>query len=59
MVRNDLLNRAPADFKTLLNELSARLTTEELTDLNRRVSLDKEDARTAAGAWLKAKGLVK
>lgn len=59
VVRNDLLNRAPSDFRTLLNGVSAKLTTEELTGLNKQVDLDRKDAKEVAAAWLKAKGLVR
>jgi osmoprotectant transport system substrate-binding protein len=59
IVRNDLLTKAPADFKTLLNGVTPKITTEELTGLNRKVGIDKQDARAVAGAWLKSKALVK
>jgi osmoprotectant transport system substrate-binding protein len=59
VVRNDLVSKAPADFKTLLNGVSAKLTTEELTELNRKVGIDKQDPKAAAAAWLKTKGLVR
>lgn len=59
VVRTDLLNRAAADFKTLVNGVTGKVTTEELTGLNKQVGLDKRDAKEVAGAWLKAKGLVK
>jgi osmoprotectant transport system substrate-binding protein len=59
IVRNDLLTKAPADFKTLLNGVTPKITTEELTGLNRKVGIDKQDARAVAGAWLKTKALVK
>jgi osmoprotectant transport system substrate-binding protein len=59
VVRDDLLAKAPADFRSLLDGVSAKITTEEITTLNRRVGLDKADPRAVAGAWLKKKGLVK
>lgn len=59
VVRNDLLSKAPSDFKTLLNNISKQLTTEEVTGLNLKVGLNKEDPNKVAAAWLKAKGLVK
>lgn len=58
VVRNDLLSKAP-EIKTLLNGVAPKVTTEELTGLNRKVQLDKQDAKAVAGAWLKTKGLVK
>jgi len=59
VVRNDLLDRAPADFKALINGVTAKITTEEITDLNRQVGVDKQDPKAVAAAWLRQKGLVK
>ncbi|HEU0168295.1 MAG TPA: ABC transporter substrate-binding protein [Chloroflexota bacterium] len=59
VVRNQLLNSAPPDFKTTLNGVSAKLTTANLTDMNKQVSIDKKDPKDVAGAFLKAQGLVK
>ena len=59
VVRDDLLAKAPADFRSLLDGVTAKITTEEITALNRKVGLDKQDPRAVAGAWLKQKGLVK
>lgn len=59
VVRTDLLASAPAGFQSLLNAVTAQITTEEITGLNRRVGLDKQDPKAVAGAWLKQKGLVK
>jgi osmoprotectant transport system substrate-binding protein len=41
-----------------LNAISAELTTEELTELNRRVRFDGEDPEDVADAWLEEKGLL-
>jgi osmoprotectant transport system substrate-binding protein len=59
VVRTEILNKAPGDFKTLINGISAKLTTEEVTGLNKQVGVDKQDPKTVAGQWLKQKGLVK
>ena len=59
VVRNDLVSKAPADFKTTLNGVSAKLTTANLTDLDKQVGVDKKDAKDVAAAWLKSNGLVK
>ena len=59
VVRNDLLSKAPEDFRTLVAGVTAKITTEEITGLNRKVGLDKEDPKTVAATWLKQKGLVK
>jgi osmoprotectant transport system substrate-binding protein len=58
LVRSDVLNESPADLKTLINGVTAKLTTDELTALNKQVQIDKQAEKTVAGAWLKAKGLV-
>jgi len=59
VVRNDLLSKAPPDFKTLLDGVSAKLTTEKLTMLNKEVGVDRKEPRDVAAAWLKAEGLVR
>jgi polyisoprenoid-binding protein YceI len=46
------------DVTTLIDGVSARLTTDELAGLNKQVGVDKQDPRTVAAAWLKGKGLV-
>ena len=46
--------------KQALNSVSSILTTDDLINLNRAVSgSQKQDAKTAAAAWLKDKGIVK
>jgi osmoprotectant transport system substrate-binding protein len=59
VVRDELLNRAPADFKTTINGVTAKLTTAELTGLNKQMEIDRKDAKDAAAAWLKAQGLTR
>jgi len=59
VVRDDLLSKAPADFKTLINGVSAKVTTQELTELNKQVGVDRKEPKDVAAAWLKAQGLVK
>ena len=59
VVRNDLLDRALADFRGLINGVTTRVTTEELTGLNRQVGLDRKEARDVARDWLRAQGLVR
>ena len=39
-------------LERLLNETSAKITTDDLTELNQKVSVDKEDAATVAQAWV-------
>lgn len=58
VVRNDLLTAAPDDFKTTLNAVSLKLTTDELTKLNVRVSVNQEAIKDVAKQWLADQGLV-
>jgi len=55
LVRLDLLARAPNDFTTVINRVSAMLTTRELTTLAKWVDIDRREPRDAAGAWLREK----
>jgi osmoprotectant transport system substrate-binding protein len=41
-----------------LDGVQKALTTEELTTLNKKVDVDKEDANDVAAEWLKSKGLA-
>jgi osmoprotectant transport system substrate-binding protein len=59
VVRNDLLAKAPSDFKSLINSIAAKLTTAELTAMNKQNDVDKTDPKAIAAAWLKKMGLVK
>jgi len=58
VVRNDLLDAAPDDFETILNDVSAKLTTDELTKLNVQVSVNQESIEDVAAQWLSDQGLV-
>jgi osmoprotectant transport system substrate-binding protein len=55
-----LVNPATANdtVKTALNAVSAKLTTQDLLDMNTKMSVDKEDADTVAKDWLKKAGLA-
>ena len=58
IVRDDVLaNEGPA-FKTTVDSIAPKLTTAELTNLNKQVGVDKKDPKTVAAAWLKKEGLV-
>jgi osmoprotectant transport system substrate-binding protein len=48
---------ADTELIDLLNQASAALTTEKLTDLNRRYDVDKDDAEDIAADFLKGEGL--
>ena len=58
VVRNQILTQG-ADAKTLLNSVTAKLTTADLTDMNKQVGIDHKDAKDVAKAYLQSKQLVK
>jgi osmoprotectant transport system substrate-binding protein len=58
VVRQAFLDSAGAEFEQAVNKLTAAITTEEITKLNAKVDLDKEEPADVAGEWLKEKGLV-
>lgn len=45
-------------FASLVDEISTTMTTEDLTEMNRRFDIDKEDADTVAIDWLTENGLL-
>ncbi|MFC5746843.1 ABC transporter substrate-binding protein [Actinomadura rugatobispora] len=47
-----------ATGREALNAISAKLTTQDLLDMMKRVSIDKADQETVAKDWLKKAGLV-
>jgi osmoprotectant transport system substrate-binding protein len=47
-----------ADFADLTNQVSAKITTEDLTDLNKQVDVDKKDPDAVAKQWVADSGLV-
>ena len=55
VVSNDVLND---EITELLNAVSAELTTENITELNGRVEIDKEDPETVATDFLTEAGLL-
>jgi osmoprotectant transport system substrate-binding protein len=59
VMRNDLVSKAPADLKTILSGVTLKMSTRDLTDLNRQVGVDRKDPKDVASAWLKAQGLTK
>jgi osmoprotectant transport system substrate-binding protein len=59
VVRNDYLSKAGDAFKTLINSIAPKLTTAELTAMNKQVEVDKMDPKDVAKAWLKKVGLIK
>jgi osmoprotectant transport system substrate-binding protein len=57
VVRNQILTQG-ADAKTLLNSVTSKLTTADLTDMNKQVGIDHKDAKDVAKAYLTSKGLM-
>jgi osmoprotectant transport system substrate-binding protein len=60
LVRNDYLAKVAdkSGFEKLLNDVSAKMTTDELLKLNSQFVFDKKDVAVIAKAWLQANGLV-
>jgi osmoprotectant transport system substrate-binding protein len=57
VVRNQILQQG-SDAKTLLNSVTAKLTTADLTDMNKQVGIDHKDASAVAKAYLQSKQLL-
>lgn len=55
LIRSEVLTD---DVETVLNELSAAITTEDLIELNRRVEVDQEDPADVAQSFLEEAGLL-
>lgn len=55
VIRSEALTDEIAE---ILDAVSAELTTEELTELNRRVDVDKDDPEQVAQEWLADKGFT-
>ena len=49
--------KATPGVTAAVNAVSAKLTTDQLVQLNKEVSIDKQDPQAAADAWLKTEGL--
>lgn len=52
IVRDELIDAYGDDFVDRVNEISAELTTDGLTELNRQFSIDTRDAEDIAADWL-------
>jgi osmoprotectant transport system substrate-binding protein len=59
VVRQDILDKAGGTFSTRINDISKKITTEKLTVLNGKVSIDKKDPAEVAKEFLKAEGLIR
>jgi osmoprotectant transport system substrate-binding protein len=58
VVRQDLLDAAPADFAETLNAVSEKLTTESLTKMGVAVAVDHDNPEDVARQFLEDNGLV-
>jgi osmoprotectant transport system substrate-binding protein len=59
LVRNDLLAKVDqASFEKVLNDVSAKMTTDALTKLNAEFVFDKKDIAVIAKEWLTANGMA-
>jgi osmoprotectant transport system substrate-binding protein len=58
MVRAELLRRFGDDFRRVVESVSRRLTTEDLVELNRLVTVEGRGPGAVAGDWLAAHGIV-
>lgn len=55
---DEVVDAYGGELSTVVDAVSAALTTEELTELNRQFDIDKLDAADVAAEWLAAEGLV-
>lgn len=58
VVRQEILDAYGSDFEDLINEVSDKITTEELTEMNRRFGQDAIAADVIAREWLEANGFI-
>jgi osmoprotectant transport system substrate-binding protein len=59
VVRNEYLAKAGDEFKRIVNSIAPKLTTAELTGMNKLVEVDKKDPKDVARDWLKKQGLIR
>ena len=52
VLTQELVDAYGDDLTSVLDDISAELTTEDLTELNRRFDVDREDAEAIAESWL-------
>jgi osmoprotectant transport system substrate-binding protein len=58
VVREEIVEAHGVEFEEFVNSITSKLTTEGLTELNKRVDIDKEDADDVAAEWLSDNGLA-
>ena len=57
IVRSETLKKNPA-IANLMKPVAAKLTTDEITKLNKQVEIDKQNVNDVAKAWLTANGFL-
>lgn len=57
-IRTDVLDAYGGELKDLLEQVAKALTTEDLTELNKRADLDQEAPEVLAKEWLTANGFL-
>ncbi|MGI8549213.1 MAG: glycine betaine ABC transporter substrate-binding protein, partial [Dehalococcoidia bacterium] len=57
IVRTDILKKYPA-IANVMAPVAAKLTTGEMTKLNKLVEVDKKNANDVASNWLKQNGFL-
>lgn len=58
VVRQEILDAHGDDLEDLINDVSAKITTEELTEMNRQAGVDREDPDAVAARWLADNGFT-
>lgn len=58
VVRDEIVEAHGEEFEEFVNSITSKLTTDGLTELNKRVDIDKEDAEDVAADWLSENGLA-
>jgi osmoprotectant transport system substrate-binding protein len=58
ILRKDIADRGGSDLRTRVDSVSRKLTTAELTDLNKQVGVDRKDPKDVARDWLRKQGLI-
>lgn len=57
-IRTDVVESYGDDLTDLLNRVSEALTTEDLTEMNKRADIDQEDPAALATEWLTDNGFI-
>ncbi len=58
VVRQEIVDAYGQEFQDLIDSITAKLTTENLTALNAKVEIDQQDPEDVAGEWLADNGFT-